>query len=82
MEIEDIKNHDKPVTIVVYKKIAKSNKHYMLVTQKSIDTVNNAQARKPLIDHKYEIVELGLGGVSFIETWMKRYKIKKYDFVD
>lgn len=82
MEIEEIRNHDKPVTIAVYKKTAKSNKHYMLVTHKSVDIVNNAQARKPIIDHKYEIVELGLGGVSFIETWMKRYKIKKYDFVD
>jgi hypothetical protein len=81
MEIEEIRNYEKPVTVAVYKKTANSTKHYMLVTLKSIDIVNNANAKKPLIDHKYDIVELGLGGHRFIEQWMHKYKIKKYDFV-
>lgn len=82
MTLEAIKNFEKPVTIAVYKKTANSNKYYMLVTTKSIDIVNNANAKKPVIDHKYEILELGLGGISFINTWMRRYKIKKYEFVE
>ena len=68
MEIKKIKALDKPVTVAVYKKSIKSKTHYMLVT-------------KPLIDHKYEIIELGVG-LSFAESWMKRYKIKKYTFVE
>lgn len=81
MEIEEIRNYEKPITIAVYKKSATGKRHYMLVTTKSIDIVNNAQARKPLIDHKYDIVELGLGGSRFIEYWMQKYNIKKYEFV-
>ena len=53
----------------------------MLVTLKPVDVVNNGRATKPLIDHKYEIIELGVG-LSFAESWMKRYKIKKYTFVE
>lgn len=82
MTLEQIKAFEKPVTVAVYKKTANSNKHYMLVTLKSVDIVNNANAKKPLIDHKYDIVELGLGGLSFINGWMKRYKIKKYEFIE
>lgn len=82
MTLDQIKNFEKPVTVVVYKKTANSNKHYMMVTLKSVDIVNNANAKKPVVDHKYEILELGLGGVAFINAWMKRYKIKKYEFVE
>ena len=70
----------KEPTVAVYKKTVKSSKHYMLVTEKHVDIVNNANARKPVIDNKYEIVELGVGE-CFISRWMKRYNIKKYDFV-
>lgn len=82
MEIEEIKNYEKPVTIAVYKKSTTAKKHYMLVTTKSIDVVNNANAKKPLIDHKCDIVELGLGGHRFIEHWMHKYNIKNYEFID
>jgi len=81
MEIKKIKALDKPVTVAVYKKSIKSKTHYMLVTLKPVDVVNNGRATKPLIDHKYEIIELGVG-LSFAESWMKRYKIKKYTFVE
>ncbi len=64
-------------TVAVYTK-RKNGKAYMLVTEKHVDIVNNAQARKPLIEHKYEIIELGVGG-SFIEVWSKKYKIEKFE---
>lgn len=82
MKIEEIKELENPVTIAVYKKSAGSKKHYMMVTTKHVDVINNAAARKPVIDHKCEIVELGVGGHRFIEHWMSKYGIKKYDFVE
>jgi len=82
MEIEDIKKLDKAITVAVYRKNTRSEKYYMLVTTKHVDVVNNLNARKPVIDNKYEIVELGVGGEKCITQWMKRYGIKKYDFVE
>jgi hypothetical protein len=81
MEINKIKALDKPITVAVYKKSIKARTHYMLVTVKHIDILNNKKATKPLIDHKYEIIELGVG-LSFIENWKAKYKIKKYTFVN
>ena len=63
-------------TVAVYKKQPKSTTYYMIVTKKHPDIVNNGRATKPIIDHKYEIVELGMGG-SFVELWQKKYNIKK-----
>lgn len=71
----------KQPTVAVYKKSKNSSTYYMIVTEKSVDTVNNARATKPVIDHKYEIVELGVGE-SFIKIWQSKYKIKKYQFVE
>lgn len=62
-------------TVAVYKKQPKSTTYYMIVTKKHPDIVNNGRATKPIIDHKYEIVELGMGG-SFVELWQKKYNIK------
>jgi hypothetical protein len=70
----------KPPTVAVYKKSKNSTTHYMVVTEKSVDIVNNANATKPVIDHRYEILELGVGQV-FIDRWQKKYKIKKYQIV-
>jgi hypothetical protein len=47
----------------------------MLVTNVSIDVLNNARATKPIIDHKYEIVEMGMGE-TFIDIWCHKYGIK------
>ena len=66
---------DKPTNVAVYRKQKTSNTHYMIVTNVHVDVINNARATKPIIDHKYEIVELGIG-FNFIEEWSKRYKIK------
>jgi len=66
----------KPTNVVVYKKQKSGSKHYMIVTDIHIDIINNARATKPIVDHKYEIVELGIGE-GFIESWSKKYNIKK-----
>jgi hypothetical protein len=74
-----IPQFDKIPTVAVYRKRTNGN-CYMIVTEKEVDTVNNAQARKPLIPHKYQIIELGVGQ-SFIEIWMEKYKIKKFEII-
>ena len=66
----------KPTNVVVYKKQKNSNKHYMIVTDIHVDILINGRATKPVIDHKYEIVELGIGE-NFIEIWSQKYKINK-----
>jgi hypothetical protein len=48
----------------------------MIVTDIHVDVINNGRATKPIIDHKYDIVELGIG-FNFIEQWSKKYKINK-----
>ena len=47
----------------------------MIITNVHVDVLNNLRATKPIIDHKYEIVELGIG-FNFIEEWSRKYKIK------
>ena len=66
----------KPTTVVVYKKTKTSKTFYMIVTDIHIDIINNGRATKPIIDHKYEIVDIGVG-TSFINSYAKTYKIKK-----
>lgn len=66
----------KPTNVVVYKKQKNSNKHYMIVTDIHVDILNNARATKPVIDHKYEIVEMGIGE-GLMELWLHKYKINK-----
>jgi len=75
------KNKDKPTFVAVYKKQKTSDKHYMIVTDIHSDVLINGRATKPIIDHKYEIVELGCG-FDFIEQWSKKYKIKKPQVVE
>ena len=80
MEISKLKipwlESGKATTVVIYKKSKKAKTHYMVITDHPADVVNNARATKPVIDHKYDIVELGIG-VSFVERWAKIFKIKK-----
>ena len=71
----------KPPTVAIYRKTTRGKKYYMLVTLKSVDIVNNPRAKKPMIDHKYEITELGVGEI-FIERWMHKHKINTFDFVE
>jgi len=83
MKLKDLDKIEfkKPPTVAVYRKTKAGKKQYMLVTLKSVDIVNNARAQKPLIDHKYDIVDLGVGE-SFIEHWMHKHKIKTFEFVE
>jgi hypothetical protein len=66
----------KPTIVAVYRKQKTSSKYYMIVTDIHVDVINNGRATKPIIDHKYDIVELGIG-FNFIEQWSKKYKINK-----
>lgn len=75
------KEKGKPTNVVVYKKQKNSDKHYMIVTDIHVDILNNARATKPIIDHKYEIVEMGIGE-RFIEIWSNKYKINKPQVVN
>lgn len=83
MKLKDLDKIEfkKPPTVAIYRKSKRAKKHYMLVTLKSIDIVNNARATKPMIDHKYEITNLGIGQL-FINKWAEKYKIKIFDFVE
>lgn len=71
----------KTPTVVVYQKSTRSKVFYMMVTTQPVDVVIDSKKKKPLIDHKYEMVEVGVGE-SFIKHWMKRFKIKKFDFFE
>lgn len=52
-----------------------------MVTTQPVDVVIDVKKKKPLVDHKYEMIEVGVGE-SFIKIWMKKFKIKKFDFVE
>lgn len=84
MEIEKLKlpwlESGKPTTVVVYRKTKTSKTYYMIITDIHVDIINNLRATKPIIDHKYEIVELGIG-TSFIRSYAKAYKIKKPEII-
>lgn len=65
----------RPTTVAVYKKSKRGKSYYMIITNIHVDVLNNGRATKPIIDHKYEIVELGIG-FNFIEQWSSKYGIK------
>jgi len=75
------KEKGKPTIVAVYKKQKTSNKHYMIVTDIHVDILINGRATKPIIDHKYEIVEMGIGE-NFIEIWSKKYGIRKPQVIE
>lgn len=72
--------NDKPTNVVVYRKTKTSKKYYMIVTNIHLDVINNLRATKPIIPHKYEIVEMGVGH-SFIEYYAKTYKITNPEII-
>ena len=53
----------------------------MIVTDIHVDILINGRATKPIIDHKYDIVEMGIGE-GFIETWSKKYGIRKPQIIE
>ena len=50
--------------VVVWKKTERSNKKYN-------------RAKNPVIPNESPFIELGVGA-SFVERWMKKYKLNKY----
>lgn len=83
MKLKDLNKIEfkKPPTVAVYRKTKGSKKFYMLVTTKSVDIVNDSVTKNPLIDHKYEITNLGVGQ-TFIDIWMHKYKINDFDLIE
>ena len=72
--------NDKPTSVVVYRKTKTSKKYYMIVTNIHLDVINNLRATKPIISHKYEIVEMCVG-VGFIESYAKTYYINNSEII-
>lgn len=65
--------------VAVWKKSQRAKTIYMTVfNSASVDQVNTTRARKPVIPNDAPMLELGVGK-SFIDMWMKKYKIKKYN---
>jgi hypothetical protein len=68
------------MVVVVYRKSISAKKSYMTVfeNEQTPDRIINLRARKPLIPDEYIIEEIGVG-VTFIETYKTKYKIKNYE---
>jgi len=63
--------------VVVYKK-NKGRKYFMKVLYIDLEDIIHNKKRNPPIPHEYELIEIGLG-VTFIEQYKERYKIKDAD---
>jgi hypothetical protein len=46
--------------------------------EQTVDRINNANARKPMIPNKYIIEELGIGGEDLITLYKSKYGIKNH----
>jgi hypothetical protein len=76
MKKEDING---TAVVAVWKKTERAKTIYMTVfNTASVDQVNTTRARKPVIPNDAPMLELGVGK-GFIDVWMKKYKIKKYN---
>jgi hypothetical protein len=65
--------------VAVWKKTKRAKTIYMTVfNTASVDQVNTTRARKPIIPNDAPMLELGVGK-SFINQWMVKYKLKKYN---
>ena len=60
------------VVVVVYKKRANSKPIIEKFENILVDEILSETKRKPLIDYKYEIIEIGVGSV-FEERYKKKY---------
>ena len=70
---------EEPVTTVVVLK--KRKKMYISTFQNiMVEDVLDSSRRKPLIPNEYEVVDLGVGK-SFIERYMKQYKVTKINAI-
>ena len=70
-------HNKKAPVVVVYRKNAKSKKQYLTVFHNVlVDDVLTTRKKKPLLNDDYIIDEIGIGS-SFIETYKKKFNIKK-----
>lgn len=60
------------IVVVVYKKRANSKPIIEKFENILVDEILSESKRKPLIDYKYEIIEIGVGSV-FEERYKKKY---------
>ena len=60
------------VVVVVYKKRANSKPIIEKFENILVDEILSESKRKPIIDYKYEIIEIGVGSV-FEERYKKKY---------
>lgn len=65
---------EKKLSVVVVYKKPTGKKHYMMITELSIDDIIDNSKRKPLIPNNYEIIDMGVGE-SFIKSFKKLYDI-------
>ena len=69
---------DPIITVVVFKKRKKT--FISTFSNVIIDDILDSSKRKPLIPNEYEIVDVGIGK-SFIERYMKQYKVTKINAI-
>lgn len=68
---------ERPTIVVVYTKSKRPNaKKYLQVftEERTVDNIINGNARKPLIPHEYEILDIGVGS-GFIDKYKQKYKL-------
>jgi len=76
IKLEDI---NPTAVVAVWKKSKKAKTIFMTVfNTASVDQVNTTRSRKPVIPNDAPMLELGVGK-SFINQWMSKYKLKKYN---
>jgi hypothetical protein len=70
---------EEPITTVV---VLKKGKRQFISTFQNVtvDEVLDSSKRKPLIPNEYEVIDLGVGK-SFIERYMKQYKVTKINAI-
>ncbi len=69
---------DPIITVVVFKKRKKT--FISTFSNVIIDDILDSSKRKPLIPNEYEIVDIGIGK-SFIERYMKQWKVTKINAI-
>jgi hypothetical protein len=66
------------ITVVVFRKRKKT--YISTFPNVIIDDILDLSRRKPLIPNEYEIVDAGIGK-SFVERYMKQYKVTKINAI-
>jgi hypothetical protein len=74
--------NSKPPVIVVYRVSERAKTYKMVVFRNHlVDDIITTEKRKPLLPYEYVFDEVCVGE-SCIATYLKKYKLKKYETVD